>query len=290
MSASGLGPAGFIGLGQIGAGLAANLHAWPDGLVVCDVVEAATAPFAEKGATVAATPADVARAGAGFISVMVLDGVQVREVVLGDDGIVHGATPGTIVAVHSTIEAETAVDVASQAAEHGVAVLDAPVTGGFAAAYEGRIAFMVGGEPDAVARARPVLELMSELIVETGPVGSATQLKVARNLLTWVGFAAAREAEEMVLRAGLRVSDLAAVTRHSDMLTGGTSAIMLRESTEALPADDGLRPIMEHTRGLGEKDLQLAVDLAETLGVDAPFSAIALERLADALGVPHDAE
>ena len=288
MSASGLGPAGFIGLGQIGAGLAGNLHAWPGGLVVCDVVEAATAPFAEKGATVAATPADVARAGAGFISVMVLDGAQVRDVVLGDDGIVNAAAPGTIVAVHSTIESETAVEGAAAAAEHGVAVLDAPVTGGFAAAYEGRIAFMVGGEAEAVERARPVLELMSGLIVETGAVGSATQLKVARNLLTWVGFAAAREAQEMVLRAGLRVSDLAAVTRHSDMLTGGTSAIMLRESTEPLAADDGLRSIMEHTRGWGEKDLQLAVDLAETLGVDAPFSTIACERLAEALGVPHD--
>ena len=62
MSESAPGSVGFIGLGQIGAGLAANLHAWPGGLVVCDVVEAATAPFAEKGAAVAATPADVARA------------------------------------------------------------------------------------------------------------------------------------------------------------------------------------------------------------------------------------
>ncbi len=290
MSAVTLGPAGFIGLGQIGAGLAGNLHAWPQGLVVCDVVESATAPFAVKGATVASTPAEVAQAGASVISVMVLDGAQVRDVVLGDEGIVQAAAPGTIVAIHSTIEAETAVEVAEEAAEHGVDVLDAPVTGGFAAAYEGRIAFMVGGDPAAVERARPVLDLMSALVVETGPVGSATKLKIARNLLTWVSIVAAKEAQQIVLEAGLRVSDLAAVTRHSDMLTGGVSAVMVRESTDPLPADDGLRSIMEHTRGLGEKDLHLAVDLAETLGVDAPFSAMALERLADALGVPRDGE
>lgn len=281
-------PAGFIGLGQIGAPLANRLLRWPGGLVVCDVDPKATERFAAAGATVAPTPAEVARAGAGVISVMVRTEQQVRDVVLGPDGIAAAAAPGTVVAVHSTVSPAGIESLATDVAVHGVSVLDAPVTGGFFAAHEGKIAFMLGGEADAVERCRPTFELMSALIVHAGPVGAATRLKVARNLLTFVGYAAGGEAQRIAEAAGLSLADLYAVVDHSDKLTGGPAAVMVRTETGTLAPDDDLREIFEHTRDLGEKDLRLAADLAAELGIDTPFTALALDKLGEALGVPHD--
>lgn len=280
-------PAGFIGLGQIGSPLATRLLEWPGGLVVCDVDAAATVPFAEAGATVASTPAEVARAGASVISVMVRTEEQVRDVVLGADGIA-AAAPGTVVAVHSTVSPGGIEALAAEAAGHGVSVLDAPVTGGFFAAYEGKIAFMLGGAAEDVERCRPTFELMSALIVHAGPVGAATRLKVARNLLTFVGYAAGGEAQRIAEAAGLSLADLSAVVAHSDKLTGGPAAVMVRADTATLAADDGMREIFEHTRDLGEKDLRLAAELAAQLGIDTPFTNLALEKLGGALGVPHE--
>ena len=120
------------------------------------------------------------------------------------------------------------------------------------------------------------------------PAGAGTQCKLARNLLTFAGFAAAAEANRLAEAAGLDLRKLAAVVRHSDGITGGPSAIMIRTSTAPLAADDGLRPIFEHTRGLAEKDLALALAMGETLDVDLPFARLARESLAAGLGVPHE--
>jgi 3-hydroxyisobutyrate dehydrogenase len=83
---------------------------------------------------------------------------------------------------------------------------------------------------------------------------------------------------------------LGEVVRHSDKITGGPGAVMLRTSAEPLADDDGLRPIFTHTRGLGEKDLTLALGLATDHGIDLPFARLALDHLGAALGVPHDQE
>src|SRR2546423_10804297 len=114
---------GFVGLGNIGAPIAQRLVDWPDGLVVYDVRPEACAPFADKGATVAASAADVATR-CDVISVMVLDDAQVRDVV---GAITPLASDGTVVAIHSTIDERTAIDVAAAATDHGVRVVDAPV-------------------------------------------------------------------------------------------------------------------------------------------------------------------
>ncbi len=283
-------PVGFIGLGNIGAPMAARLVSWEGGLVVCDVVPAACEPLVEAGARAVATPAEVARAGATVISVMVRDDDQVRAVLTGPDGIVAAAAPGTIVAIHSTIGADTAPALAAEAEAAGVVVVDAPVSGGGIGAAEGNLAVMVGGPDDAVERCRPVFERFAGLVVHTGPVGSGTRAKVARNLLTFASFAAAGEAQRLAEAAGISLTTLARVVRHSDAITGGAGAILLRRTTDALPADDPLRPIMEHTRGLGEKDLGLALALAGELGVELPMTALAAGDLAGALGVPHDDE
>lgn len=275
---------GFIGLGNIGAPMARRLLDRPDELVVVDVAAAATAPFAAEGATVAATPAELA-ARARVISIVVRDEAQVAEVLDGPDGLLAAATAGTVVAVHSTISAEGAVALAERAAAAGVDLVDAPISGGAMGAHEGTLAVMVGGSDDAVERARPVLERYASLVVHCGPVGQGTRMKIARNLITFASFAAVGEAQRLAQAAGLDVAALGDVVRHSDRVTGGAGAIMLRPDASVMADDDGLRPIFAHTAALGTKDLELAAELGDGLDVDTPVAELARRLLAPALGL-----
>ncbi|HMY87619.1 MAG TPA: NAD(P)-dependent oxidoreductase [Microthrixaceae bacterium] len=275
---------GFIGLGNIGAPMARRLLDRPDELVVLDVAAAATAPFAAEGATVAATPAELA-ARARVISIVVRDETQVAEVLDGPDGLLAAATAGTVVAVHSTISAEGAVALAERASAAGVDLVDAPISGGAMGAHEGTLAVMVGGSDDAVERARPVLERYASLVVHCGPVGQGTRMKIARNLITFASFAAVGEAQRLAQAAGLDVAALGDVVRHSDRVTGGAGAIMLRPDASVMADDDGLRPIFAHTAALGTKDLELAAELGDGLNVDTPVAELARRLLAPALGL-----
>jgi 3-hydroxyisobutyrate dehydrogenase-like beta-hydroxyacid dehydrogenase len=270
---------GFIGLGNIGGAMAARLP--HDQLLVHDIREDAAAPFVEEGARFG-TLKDLA-VECDVISIVVLTDQQVREVVAQ---LLEHATPGTVIAVHSTIDTHTAPELAAAAGD--VHVIDAPVSGGAIGAAEGRLAVMVGGERKAYDAAKPVFLHWAELVLHVGPAGAGTQCKLARNLLTYAGFAAAAEASRLAEAAGIDLRKLAAVVRHSDGITGGPSAVMVRQTTQPLATDDGLRPIFEHTRELADKDLGLALAMGEQLGVDLPFGALALQTLAAGLGVPRE--
>ena len=272
---------GFVGLGNIGGAMAARLD--PTELCVYDVRPEACAPLVDRGATAVSSLAELG--GCEVVSVVVVTDSQVREVV---EGLLPHLAPGAVVAVHSTIETGTAAELASQAATHGVHVLDAPVSGGAIGAADGRLAVMVGGEREAYERAKPVFQHWASLVVHLGPAGAGTRAKLARNLLTFASFAAAAEAQALAEACGLDLGKLAAVVRHSDAITGGPSAVMVRRTTGPLADDDGLRAVFEHTRTLGEKDLGLALALGESLDVDLPFARLALDHLAAALGVPHE--
>lgn len=280
---------GFIGLGQIGAPMAGHLVDWPGGLVVCDVRPEATAPFAERGAVVAPTPADVARQ-ADVISVMVFDDAQVRDVLLGADGIVSAGRGGIVVAVHSTIRDSTAEALAAECAPAGIAVVDAPVTGGFMGAHEGRLAVLIGGDPDAVERCREPFGRWAQEFLPVGEVGAGTRAKVARNLITMIGYAGVFEGQRLAEAAAIDLTVLAKAVRHSDGVTGGPGAIMLRDTTAPVDPRDGWYDVLRHTRDLGEKDLALALELGERLGIDLPIGRLARDRFADGIGVPHDEE
>ena len=270
-----------MGLGNIGGAMAARLD--PADLLVHDVREDAAEPFVAKGARFGSLK-DLALE-CDVISIVVLTDAQVRDVVAG---LLESATEGTVIAVHSTIETGTAAELAASAAARGVHLLDAPVSGGAIGAADGRLAVMVGGEREAYERAKLVFRHWASLVVHVGPPGAGTQAKLARNLITFAGFAAAAEAQALAEACGLDLGKLAAVVRHSDAITGGPSAVMVRRSTEPLAADDGLRPIFEHTRTLGEKDLALALALGDSLHLELPFARLALDHLAAGLGVPHE--
>jgi 3-hydroxyisobutyrate dehydrogenase-like beta-hydroxyacid dehydrogenase len=286
-AAAAAGAVGFIGLGQMGAPMAARLTGWPGGLVVHDVRAAAMAPLALAGARQAASPAEVAEA-ADLISVMVRDDSEVRAVVLAIAGAVAPTGRQVVAAIHSTIGAGTAPDLAAQVGPAGVQVVDAPVSGGLIGASDGRLAVMVGGPPEAFELCREPFGRWADLILHMGAVGAGTKAKLARNLLHFVSFTAAAEAQRLAEAAGLDLRKLTRVVRHSDAVTGGAGSIMLRPTTSPMAADDPLRAILEHVRDLGEKDLRLALGLGTELGVDLPMAEIALGLFASGLGLPEE--
>lgn len=273
---------GYIGLGSMGAPMARRLVGWPGGLVVYDVRAEASAPFADAGAEVAASVADVA--AADLISITVLDDAQVRDVV-GE--LARHASPGTVIAIHSTIADATAAELADQLAPQGIAAIDAPVSGGGGAADKGELAVMVGASREVYERVKPVFKQWASLVIRAGEPGAGTRMKLARNMLTFTAFAAAGEAMRLAEAAGIDLQALGRVVRHTDALTGGPGAIMIRDNMGDVDPGHWLYDTFTHTRGLGEKDLKLALALGESVNVDLPLAQIAVRTLAAGLGVPH---
>lgn len=274
---------GYIGLGNMGAPMAKRLVDWPGGVTVFDVRAEAMTPLAEAGATLADNVADVA--AADIISVTVLDDAQVREVV-GE--LAANAKPGTVIAIHSTISDATAVELAKELEPQGIHIVDAPVSGGGGAAEKGELATMVGADREVYQRIKPAFKQWASMVIHAGEPGAGTRMKLARNMLTFTSYAAACEAMKLAEAAGLDLQALGRVVRHTDALTGGPGAIIVRDDMAPLDPDNFLYQPFTHTRGLGEKDLGLALALGEANGVELPLAQVALARLADGLGVPHN--
>lgn len=273
---------GYIGLGNMGAPMATKMTEWPGGVTVFDIRTDAMTPLAEKGARLADSVADVA--AADIIHITVLNDAQVREVV-GE--LAAHAEPGTVIAIHSTISDTTAVELARDLKERGIHIVDAPVSGGAAAAAKGELATMVGADREVYERIKPAFKHWAAVVIHAGEPGAGTRMKLARNMLTFTSYAAACEAMKLAEAAGLDLQALGRVVRHTDALTGGPGAIMVREDMKDLEPDNFLYQPFLHTRGLGEKDLSLALALGESVSVDLPLAQLAYERLAAGLGVPH---
>ncbi|HEV7422988.1 MAG TPA: NAD(P)-dependent oxidoreductase [Mycobacterium sp.] len=273
---------GYIGLGNMGAPMAKRLVEWPGGVTVFDVRADAMTPLAELGATLADSVADVAVAD--IISVTVLNDEQVRDVV-GE--LAMHAKPGTVIAIHSTISPETAIALAEELRPRRIHVIDAPVSGGGGAADKGELAIMIGADREVYERIKPAFKQMGSMIIHAGPPGAGTRMKLARNMLTFISYAAACEAMKLAEASGISLQQLGRVVRHTDALSGGPGAVVVRENMANLEPDNFLYGPLGHAAALGEKDLSLALALGEATGVDLPLAEVALKNLAAGLGVPH---
>jgi 3-hydroxyisobutyrate dehydrogenase len=281
---------GFIGLGNIGGPMAlrlaqqreaADLDVW-----VYDVAPDPLAEAERAGARIAAGVADLA-ARCDVLCVMVRDDAQVRDVL----GQVLGVAGDRLtVVIHSTVAPATPAELATTAAAHGVKVLDAPVSGGAMGAAAGSLALMVGGDAAAFAAAEPVLRALGSKVVHAGPIGAGTKFKLARNMMHFIAFTAATEAQRLAEAAGLSLKDLGDVVRHTDAITGGPGAIMHRETAAPLDPDDFWHGVFSNVTSLGVKDLGFAIQLAHDLGVDVPLAELAIERLGPGLGLADDKE
>lgn len=273
---------GYIGLGKMGAPMAMRLVDWPGGVTVYDLRAEAMTPLAEAGATLADGVADVA--SADIISVTVLDDDQVRDVV---GQLASNAKPGTVIAIHSTISDTTAVELADELRPEGIHIVDSPVSGGGRAAKKGKLATMVGATDEAFALVEEPFSLWASLVIHAGQPGAGTRMKLARNMLHYISFAAAAEASKLAEQCGLNLQDLGKVVRHTDAITGGAGSIMYRDDMKPIAPDSFLYQPFLHARVLGEKDLSLALALGQAASVELPLAEVALERLAEGLGVPH---
>lgn len=273
---------GFVGLGNIGKPMARRLASQGIDLAVYDVMAKPVAELEAAGARAMTSVAELAGA-VDVLCVMVRDDDQVRAVLGQALGSAH---EGLVVAVHSTVAPQTPRELEVTATKYGVLVVDAPVSGGSMGAADGSLAVMVGGTDEAFAAVRPTMEAMGSKVIHAGPIGSGTAFKLARNLMHFVAFTAATEAQRLAEAAGLDLRALGDVVRHTDAITGGAGAIMHRDTTAAIAEDDFWFGVFGHVQALGEKDLTFATELADQLGVDIPLARLALDRLGPGLGMP----
>jgi len=271
--------AGFVGLGNIGRPMAERLVAGGLATTVHDLAPEAARALAEKGAQTADSPRALA-AACDVVGVCVRDDADVRAVALGELGLLAGAAHGCVVALHSTILPGTAREVGAAAAERGVSVLDAPVTGGAAGARAGALTVMVGGDAEAVERARPFLECFAKLVVHTGNLGSGAITKLCNNLMTYLGFAAAFEANLLAKEAGLDLASLDAVLTSNGNLNDQRRAFLALHRDGPDPGDPGFQGYLRGMTELAEKDLAVTLAFAREQGVALPATGLCAQIMA----------
>lgn len=261
---------GFIGLGNIGAPMARRLVAAFPGACVYDAVPAAMAAF-EGQAAQAQSPADLGRM-VRSVAVCVRDDADVAEVVDGAEGLLR-TMRGGVIAIHSTVRPSTVVALVARAAEQGVALIDAAVTGGADGAAKGTLTVMVGGDPADLERARPMLEAYCSDVVHAGGAGAGMALKLCNNLVTYIELSAALEAYRLAEALGLDHAQLTAVMTNNGNLTPSMRQFVAfrRSGAEQIGAAP-FRASQEAVALLGEKDLALAHEAAEEAGATIPVA------------------
>ncbi|MBO3273976.1 3-hydroxyisobutyrate dehydrogenase [Pseudomonas schmalbachii] len=206
---------GFIGLGNMGGPMAANLLKAGYDLTVFDLSSSAVQSLVGQGARSAASPAELARADVEIILTMLPAAQHVKQVYLGDDGLLANVQPGVLLIDSSTIDPHSARDVAAAARAHGNPMLDAPVSGGTAGAAAGTLTFMVGGEQADFERARPALAAMGKNIVHCGAAGNGQVAKVANNMLLGISMIGVAEAMSLGVKLGMDAEVLAGIINTS---------------------------------------------------------------------------
>jgi 3-hydroxyisobutyrate dehydrogenase len=276
---------GVIGLGTIGSGIVANVHAAGLQLIVCDIRDEATHLHADY-ATVAVSPADLARQS-NIVVVAVVNDEQVRAVLSGPEGLLAAVAPGTTVVVVSTITTACVAAIGAEARELGVPIIDCGVSGGPSAAASGNLICMCGGDPEVIAGLAPLFGAIGSLTVTMGPFGTGLAAKLARNLVQYGGWLAAYEGQVLAEAAGIELAKLAQVVRASDAQSGGPATLMFRETVAPFtPADDqGLVRAMQTAADLARKDLRAALALAEELELELPLAAMAEDHCGQIFGV-----
>jgi 3-hydroxyisobutyrate dehydrogenase len=264
---------GFIGLGNMGAPMAANLVKAQHSVTGFDLVASAVAALDAAGGKVAASAAEAAAAG-DIVITMLPAGPQVRAVYLGPDGIIAKAKKGALLIDCSTIDVETARLVAAEAAKAGIEMLDAPVSGGTMGAQGGTLTFMVGGPESAFARGRPVLEKMGRTIVHAGPSGSGQTAKICNNMILAVSMIGVCEGFALAEKLGLPAQTLFDITSTSTSACWAmTNYCPMPGPVPAAPSNRGYAAGFTAANML--KDLRLSQQAAASASAATPMGAAA---------------
>ncbi len=255
----------FIGMGTMGAPMALNVLKAGHEVVVHNRTRERELPVAEAGALRADTPGEAA-VDAEVIITCVSDTPDVEAVVLGDEGIIHGARSGSLVVDMSTISPAATRRIAAVLADKGIRMIDAPVSGGSEGAQKGILAIMVGGEADDVQRAMPVLEAMGKTITHVGDIGSGQITKAINQIIIAGTYLGVAEGMVLGMKAGL---DMQKVIQ---AISGGAAGSWVL-SNRAMNMVNNTYPLGFRVR-LHHKDLRIALEAARELAVSLPASAL----------------
>lgn len=279
---------GFIGLGKMGKAIAGNLA--PKGLetVVFDVVPEPVADLVQGGAKAASSPAEVG-AGADVIGVCVPADSHVREVLLGDAGVLANASRGSVICIHSTVHPETIDEIALAAAPLGIDVLDVPVAGGPVRVEAGDAYFMVGGDEAAFEKAKPYLAASAPSITYCGALGNASKLKLAINVHTNICFASAFEAARLTRQMGLPQE----LFEEAGEIVGTLNAMMLQflglhKAPDEMARSEAMQGHLKQSMELARKDLSLALDMGRECDAGMPVTGVVSQLVARTYRVESD--
>ncbi|MCY4578538.1 MAG: NAD(P)-dependent oxidoreductase [Chloroflexi bacterium] len=268
---------GFIGLGNMGGGMAANVLRAGHDLTVHDLRREAATPLLENGASWADTPAEVA--AASEVVLTSLPGPrEVEAIALGDSGVLEGSTSGKVYIDLSTSSPTLIRSIAEDFAAKGVSVLDAPVSGGPVGARTGRLAVMVGGDREVYERVKPALDAIGDKVSYIGPVGSGSIAKLMHNCIGYGLQTIVAECLTLGVKAGVDPEPLFEAISNGSVGRGSSFANTYPNTFLAGnfdPPSFALR--------LAHKDVSLALELAREYGVPMSVGNIAHQELTSAL-------
>jgi 3-hydroxyisobutyrate dehydrogenase len=278
---------GFIGLGNMGGPMAVNLAKAGYDVTGFDLSDAARKAAAEGGVRIVDTVAEAAGAG-GIVVSMLPDGPVVRKVYMGEHGVIANAAADALMIDCSTIDVDSARAVADAAGPEQ-AVLDAPVSGGVEGSKAGKLTFMVGGDADAFARAKPLFDVMGKAAVHAGQAGNGQVAKACNNMILGISMLAISEAFTLGEKQGLDPQKLFEISSQAS----GSCWAMLNHNpvpglVETAAANRGYTP--GFAAGMMWKDLKLAQTAAQQAGVATPLGAEAQALYALFCGQGHEAK
>jgi 2-hydroxy-3-oxopropionate reductase len=261
---------GFIGLGIMGRPMLRNLLKAGHTVIAYDSFTQALDSSVADGAQRAASSKEVG-SRAPIVITMVPDGPQVEEVVLGPDGVLEGAKPGTLIIDMSSINPAVSQKVAAACAAKGVEFLDAPVSGGEPKAIDGTLAIMVGGKEEVFGKAEPLLKSMGSSVLLTGPVGAGNTTKLANQIMVACNIAAMGEALVLATRCGLDPEVV------FNAVKGGLAGSTVLNAKAPMVIARNFKPGFKVK--LHQKDLRNALQTAEANNVFLPFTALVQQML-----------
>ena len=259
---------GFIGLGLMGKPMARNLMAAGANLVIHNRSQGVIEELEREGMTPAATPANVAGTVGenGTVILMLPDTPSVESVLRGPDGLVSGLRPGCLVIDMGTTKVTATRVFAKDVDSAGGLYIDAPVSGGTIGAEGGTLTIMAGGGDDAMARARPIFDVLGQKTTHVGPVGTGQVAKAANQVIVGLNIGAVAEALVLAKKAG------ADPARVREALIGGFADSRILEVHGQRMVDGTFEPGARST--IQRKDLDQAVELATELGFELPATAL----------------
>ncbi len=259
---------GFIGLGIMGKPMAGNLLRAGYQLVVCNRSQGAVQELVAAGAEAASSPREVG-ARCGVIVTMLPNSPHVKEVVLGPNGILEGAKPGTVIVDMSSISPVATREIAATAAEKGIEMLDAPVSGGEPKAIDGTLSIMVGGKQEVFDRCFELLSTLGTSVVHCGDIGAGNVTKLANQIIVALNIAAMSEALVLGAKAGVAPETIYQAIR------GGLAGSMVLDAKAPMVLNGNFKPGFRIELHL--KDLANALETGHEVGVPLPLTSQVME-------------